>query len=249
MPPITIDLFSEGKTEQGIAEKLCSRGICPYKLEERGGGGEDRMLFNLSVRLKDWFDLALEGREPLRILVLRDLDSHQNKTVKGICDGVSERVKRHHPQSEFVRSVEHDNVFKLQSDLSGLHLALHVANDRYSSEFIKTTIDDYVLKLALCSNTAASLLESCKKAGWEITTEELMNKVQSEIPALLKRNRIPLIEAKDCIRLYATVLQAHASPAVFAGKVLEHAEESDIKETFSSLLAAIQLLVGEANPI
>src|SRR5215475_10669035 len=115
MPPITIDLFSEGKTEKGIAEKLCRRGICPFRLEERGGGGEDRMLLNFSVWLKDWFDLALGGREPLRILVMRDLDSHQNKTVKGICDGVLERVKRHHPQVEFAKSAEHGNVFKLQS--------------------------------------------------------------------------------------------------------------------------------------
>jgi hypothetical protein len=242
MPPISIDVFSEGKTEKGVIDKLCVRGICAHQMEERGGGGEDNMLSNLSTQLRRWFDLALAEREPLNILILRDLDSHEGKTIRRLCDSVSDRVKRHHPGAGLFSLANFDNAFKLNAAIPGLRLALHIANDCCRPEFIKTTIDDYVLKLALRQNTVTSFLASGQIGKSGVTTEQLIQKVETEIPALLDRNKIPLVEAKDFIRFYAAVLRAHTSPAVFAGKVLEHADEDDIRRVFASLLACIQFL-------
>lgn len=249
MPPISIDVFSEGRTEKGIIEKLQGRGLCPYRLDERGGGGEDEMLRNLSVQLRRWFDLTLADRATLRILVLRDLDSHQGRTIERLCESTLDRVKRHHPNSRLVPVAGHDNIFKLQAEIPSLRMALHIANDRYRPEFIKTTIDDYVLKLAIRQTTAAALLSSGRQEKTGITMEQLVHKVQEEIPALLNRNNIPLTEAKDYLRFYAAVLRAHTSPAVFAGKVMEHAGEDDIKEVFAPLLAAIQFLGEDVDSV
>jgi len=198
MPPITIDVFSEGKTEKEVIEKLCSRGICPHVLKERGGDGEQAMLRKLNVQLRAWFDLSPEQREPLRILVLRDLDTHNNRTIEGLCASVSNIVRRYHADASLAAHLNYDHVFTLQNGPFGLCLALHIANHRYQQEFIKSTIDDYVLNLALRATTAQALLQVCHKDDWTITADQLLIKVRNEIPELLSQNGIPrLVEAKE----------------------------------------------------
>lgn len=250
----SIDIFSEGQTEKGIIEKLCQRGICSLSVEERGQGGEQEMLRKLGVRLRAWFDLAQDQRELLYILVLRDLDSHNNKTVDSICSSTLSLVRRHDISASLEPLPEHDNVFRLRSNTPRLRLILHIACHGCFQQSIKTTIDDYVLTLALRPATAKLLLERKRKSGllqqpqrnWEIGEAELIEKVKQEIPDLLHKNKIPpLMEAKEYLRFYAAVLQDHTTPAVFASKVLTHAEEQDIREVFAPLLAAIQLLSGD----
>jgi len=248
MPPITIDVFSEGKTEREIAGKLCRRGICPHELKERGGGGEQEMLRKLSLLLRNWFDLAQEQRELLRILVLRDLD--EGRTIDGLCESTLNVVRRHHTSARLISHLNYDHVFTLQTDLSGLRLALHIANHRYHQEFIKSTIDDYVLNLALRPATAEALLQNCRKEDWIITTDKLVSKVRDEIPELLRQNGIPkLVEAKVYVRLYAALLQMATTPAIFAGKVLEHAQTDDVQEVFAPLLAAVHFLGSDSTSI
>jgi hypothetical protein len=247
MPPITIDVFSEGKTEKEIIEKLHQRGIIPYRPEERGGGGDREMLRRLKVRLRAWFDLAQDQREPLLILVLRDLDTH--RTISGLRDSISNIVRQHISDASLVVHPTHHNVFTLQAGISGLRLALHIASQRYHQGFIKSTIDDYVLNLALRGTTAQSLLQDCRSEDWTITADQLMNKVRDEIPALLSQNGIPrLVEAKEYIRLYAALLQTHTSPPVFAQKAVAHARDDDLREVFAPLLAAVQSLEADSAP-
>jgi hypothetical protein len=184
----------------------------------------------------------------LRILVMRDLDSHQGRTVDRLCESVLNIVRRHHNESSLIPHPNHDNVFALQTELSGLRLALHIANRPYRRDFIKSTIDDYVLNLSLRRLSAQALLHECRRDDWTLTAEQLLNKVQNEIPALLVGNGIPrLIEAKEYVRLYAAVLQIATTPAVFAAKVLAHAEENDIREVFAPLLAAAQFLAEDTD--
>lgn len=250
MPPITIDVFSEGKTEKGIIEILSRRRICPYRLEERGGGGENEALRKLDVRLREWFALSQDQSEPLRILVLRDLDTHRGRTIADLRSSVSNLVHRRHvAAADLAPDPTYQNVFTLPADSSGLRLALHIANRPYRPEFIKSTIDDYVLDLALRVPTAQALLQDCRRDDWTITVDGLISKVQDEIPALLSQNGIPrLVEAKEYIRLYATLLQIPTTPASFAAKVVAHAQEADIREVFAPLLAAVQFLGSSPTP-
>jgi hypothetical protein len=104
---------------------------------------------------------------------------------------------------------------------------------------LKATIDDYVLSLAFQANTVQDLV---KRKGWNVPSAEVLRKVEEEIPELLRKNRIPLQEAKDYVRLYAAVIQEHTSPAVFAEKVLAHADQDDIRSIFQPLIAAIDFL-------
>jgi hypothetical protein len=72
----------------------------------------------------------------------------------------------------------------------------------------------------------------------------VISKIEHEIPSLLNRNGIPLLEAKDYVRLYAAVLQEHTSPPTFAKKTLAHAEPDDVREIFAPLLAAVEFVRG-----
>jgi hypothetical protein len=113
----------------------------------------------------------------------------------------------------------------------------------------ETTIDDYVLKVALQLVMANRLIESHKKPDWTITPERLISKIDSEIPSLISSNGINLKEAKDYARFLAAVLRSNASPQRLAAQVLSHAEEANIKEVFKALLSAIQFLGDQESSL
>ncbi len=249
-----IDVFSEGKTEKEIFTQFAKRILTDIEFQERGGGGVDEMLKSLQLLLKDHVALQLEARPQLNVLVVRDCDEHLNQTVEFVCDDTLEYIQSYFQNAVFQADTTHQNIFNLQAEAPTLKLVLHVADKKYMPDFVKATIDDYVLDLALRLPTIKILLAKKKSEGerqkpkrdWQAVTEDgILNKVKSEIPALLLSNKIPpVIEAKEFLRIYATVFQEHVSPAVIAGKLLANADEKDIREIFAPLLAAIQLLAS-----
>jgi hypothetical protein len=234
--------FAEGTTGAKILEKL--KLIEPgAKKPERGGKDEINKL------IIDVLAPGL-GTEPIRCLVMRDLDSHVGETSEGIKNSVEGTLQRLFQEGGFDhKSVllkphsEHANVYTFQATDPDFKVALHIATYCCLNHFVKSTVDDYVLNLALRGNTAESFLQKNRQRNWTIAAEALIDKVRQEIPVLLQKNGIPpLGEAKDYVRLYAAVLQMHTSPPVFAERTLAHAQESDIREVFAPLLAAAQFL-------
>lgn len=239
-------VFVQGDTEIKVLEKLkLSR---PDALRRKPGNKDDinnRMIDALGPRL---------GAEAIRCLVMRDLDSNAGETVDGVRGGVEEALRSLFDERGFasqnvslIAYDTHDNVFTFQATDPNIKVALHIATYRCLSHFIKSSVDDYVLNLALRYNTVESFLQQKRDRKWTITTETLINEVRREIPALLQRSGIPQLgEAKDYARLYAAVLQTHTSPPVFAEKTLAHAQDSDIQEVFAPLLAAAQFLSDDS---
>src|SRR5262249_10193855 len=190
------------------------------------------------------------GVEPIRCLLMRNLDSYAGETIDGIRSGVEQALRRMFDErgfaSQSVSLIAHDrydNVCAFQAIEPNIKVALHIAAYRCLGHFIKSTIDDYVLNLALRYGTVESFLQESRSRNWNIGVETLLNEVRREIPSLLQRNGIPqLREAKDYARLYAAVLQIDTSPPVFAERTMAHSQESDIREVFAPLLAAAQFL-------
>ena len=247
-----IAVYSEGATEKNVIAKLCERKLIAPDLEERGGDGEKTMMRKLRLAVRAWYESAKTPRKDLRILVLRDLDTHEKKTIDVICKSTADVIRTYDSSAQLLPHETYVNVFVLKTELASLQLVLHIASQPYLESFAKATIDDYVLKLALLETTAKALLQNKKEAGmqknpkrdWQIDAPALQKKVIEEIPTLLSQNKIPaLIEAKEYVRFYATLLQEHSSPATFAGKVLAHAEEKDIREVFAPLLASTQSFI------
>jgi hypothetical protein len=241
------DVFIEGHTEPKILEKL--KLTRPEAVRRNPGGKDDiykRMIDTLGPRL---------GAEPIRCLVMLDLNSHDGETVDGIRKGVELALRRLFDERGFssqnvslIAHDGHDNVFTFQATEPNIKVALHVAARRCLEHFIKSSVDDYVLNLALRYGTVESFIQENRNRNWSIGADSLINEVRREIPALLQKNGIPqLREAKDYTRLYAAVLQMDTSPPLFAERTLARAQESDIQEVFAPLLAAAQFLSDDPS--
>jgi len=236
---MTIHYFYEGKTEKEVLGGLKKFSGSEWKPHDAEGKG------NLNQKIVDILGPML-GQEPIRGLILRDLDSHDGETMERIVQGVTGALKKAFDsrklESSLVRLNQHpghNNVFTLDIEQLDFHLALHIAVYRWREDFIKSTIDDYILDLALNPVTAGHLAQ---KLG--ITGERLIHKMTIEIPDLLKKNGITLAEAKDYVGLYAAVIKKHTSPPVFAKKTMANAEETQLRQVFAPLLAAIDFVGG-----
>lgn len=239
---MSIIALAEGKTEEKILQKL--NVITPKTQPIFASSGKQAVLDRLKNEV-----FAVLGDEPIRLLILLDLDTHEEETIETIVQRVTDRlrhafIERKYDGSLVTLSCHSDfpNVYKMSLDQPDIRLALHIANDRWCEDFIKTTIDDYVLALALKPGTAD---EFARDLGIK-NGDQLIKKITQEIPDVLNHNEIKLVEAKDYVRLYAAVIKAHTSPAVFAEKTLSHAPKEEIDKTFASLLAAVKVL-GVSN--
>lgn len=240
-----VDVFAEGATEEKVLQQLRKRVIPGLSYLPIDGKGKDQVNIQVARRLGQ----KIEEHVAVRALVMRDLDAHEGETEAGIVQSVRETLRRvinvrisgATPFIEFVQHPEHPSVYTLELSRPDLRLALHIATYRWRDEFIKATMDDYVLSLAVKPTTALTLIAQKK---WPTTPAEVLSKVTIEIPGLLSNNGILLQEAKDFIRLYIAVIQDPTSPSVFAGKTLANANETDIRQVFASLLAAIEFVGG-----
>lgn len=239
---MSLYVFAEGKTEERVLEGIRQRILPDLALRVVKAGGKDQV----NHQMTDTLAPLLQGDDPIRCLVLRDLDEHTGETVTAIVQGVHDAVRNMiqqrmsaYPSVTLTRHPDHAAVYTLALPIPDLRLALHVATYRWRTEFIKATIDDYVLSMAAQPTTAGALIAG---KGWSVAPEEVLHKVTAEIPALLDANGILLQEAKDYIRLYAAVIQEHTSPPVFASRTLKHADETDLRRVLAPLLAAIAFL-------
>ena len=232
---MTVHVFFEGSTEEKVIAKVCPTNTT--KMIQVNGKE------NINPKLRDTLG-PLMGQEPIRCLVLRDLDAHDGETPERIVQSLSDALRRMF-EERGVQSVspdlqqlpDHTNVFVWASAQPDIRVALHIADYRWKADFIKATIDDYILNLALEPDIARALAQKIA-----IDPHRLIKKITEELPALLSRNDIQLVEAKDYVRLYAAVIKAHTSPPVFAQKTLSHADGDKIRATFAPLLAAYTYL-------
>jgi hypothetical protein len=233
---MSVYLFFEGSTEETVIKHLFSDRK-PKPISARGKGG-------LNVTLISTLG-PLVSTQPIRCLVLRDLDAHEGETpqrlIQSLSDALSrmltERTGAILPQFELLNS--YDNVWTWSCEQPDIRVAFCLAAYRWKPEFIKATIDDYILALSLEPSIAARLAERV-----EVSAETVIAKITQELPALLAANGIQLVESKDYVRLYAAVVKSHTSPAVFAQKVLSHISDEQMQHQFAALIAAMTFLEG-----
>ena len=237
---MSIYVFVEGETEARVLKAIEEK----MQLEMEIGEGRGKHQINRDLVMK--LGPILEKGDSIRCLVLRDLDAHTGETVETIVQSVRDTVNRMlqervpgTPAVTLSPLPDFPSVYALAISRPDFCLALHIATYRWREEFVKATIDDYVLLLAVQPTTAHALIA---EKGWQVTADDVLRKVTAEIPDLLTANGIRLQEAKDYVRLYAAVIQEHTSPPVFAQKVIAHVDEGNWKSVFAPLLAAIQFL-------
>lgn len=250
---MSILIFPEGHTEDRVWRHFLK--------EEEGKLGiskkDDDKPFEFSKdRVYKQFENSigsLLGKRPIKALLMVDWDAHNNQTPERevqrlttvIQNLLSKRQSQIAPSDlplhpSFKPHEKHSNVYLLKMPVLPLHVALHIATKRWADTFIKSTIDDYILELALRPTTIANFL---RHKRWEQPEPaEIVKKVVQEIPDLMRRNNIPLLEAKTYTRWFAALMQESTSPPIFASLVLKNAAPEDTNKVFGPLLAAIGFL-------
>jgi hypothetical protein len=236
---MTIEVFYEGKTEGKVCLKLAEITQVD-DVDFRSSDGKDKLNKIVETRL-----LKLSRGQPIRFLILRDMDEGENEErILQSMTGTLQRVLVEREISvaklDLMPHPKHANVYTLLVPTLDIRVAVHLATKRWRDSFNKSTIDDYVLELALRPNTVEKLA-----ANLGIVADHLITKITDELPDLLRRNGIGLTEAKDYVRLYAAVTKSHTSPPVFAEKTMANADEQDVCEVFQPLIAAFEF-VGSA---
>jgi hypothetical protein len=239
---VTIYTFPEGKTEKTILSHLGRLvGMDDDEFQHIAVNGKKDLNPKMIAALG-----PLLGQQAIRALRLEDLDSHQGETPEQIVQSVTDALRRMFEQREadtlplhLSPHSDHPHIFTLDIPQLEFRLGLHIAAYRWQASFIKSTIDDFVLALALEPATATGLARPLN-----LESELLVRKITEEIPSLMVKNKSPLFEAKDYVRFYAAVVRAFTSPPVFAKRTLTHAEEKKIREVFAPLLAALEFLRG-----
>src|SRR5262249_3812622 len=152
------DCFCEGSTEENVLAKLGLAKL-PRPADTRTGKN------TINQRLKDVLGPKL-GVEAVRALVMRDVDLHVGETPAAIKLSVENAFKNLFVERGFDATQvalnlhpTYSNLYIFQIDTPDVRLALHLADYRYSEQFIKATFDDYVLALALQTATAEAMLQ------------------------------------------------------------------------------------------
>ena len=202
------------------------------------------------------------GVKPIRYFVLTDLDEHIGETpqsVIGSIKGALEELYKDYPLINIELSQLDKNKFPGIYTFSSSHpdfkICLHIANfpdiNNNIGKFIKSTIDDYILKIALMPDTLNNLHryltgEYKYRNRLNIKTPDVIKeKVVNEIRELLKNNGISLNEAKEFIRIYTIVTLFSPHLPSFAGEIISYASDEDLKEVFASLIESVNYLKGD----
>ncbi len=233
-----IQVFAEGKTEEKVIEKL--KQFFPGRtFQTFDCRGKNRINGEIVTKLGPSI-----GQQSVRAIILRDLDDGENN--QQIIQSISDRLiqlfleRKINAVPQFQQLPSHKNVFIWKSISLDFHIAVHIADYRWNTNFTKSTIDDLVLQLALDQGVAAHLAQRQKV---HVGGQVIIQKVTQEIPTLLQQNGFPpLSEAKDYVRLYAAVIRMHTSPPVFATNVLANTDDHILQKNFASIIAAIGAL-------
>jgi hypothetical protein len=250
--------FFEGDTERSVLETL---KIIPRRQRAKDEGGKSQ----INERIKNTLGPKLGG-ESVRCLILRDLDSHVNETSAAIKQSVVDCFRNLFRERGFDEKTftltphtNHQNVFVFAAAIPDIKVALHVAEYKYAAQFKNATIDDYIVNLALRTETVQQLIRSKREArrkefleamsgddeAAKISqiAEAVVKKVLEEIPHLLQANNFPALkEAKQYLQVFSAITQEPKSPAVITKDIIQSATDNDKEEVLASLLVAINFV-------
>ena len=250
--------FFEGATERAVLENL---KVIPRQQRDKDEGGKSQ----INDRIKNTLGPKLGG-ETVRCLILRDLDSHVDETSAAIKQSVVDCFKGLFRERGFddavVKLAPHEqfqNVFVFASASPNLKVALHVAEYKYKEQFKNATIDDYILDLALRTETVHQLIQNKKPIRRKEFLDALMGedevakvnqiaaavikKVTEEIPRLLQDNNFPALkEAKQYLQFFSAITQEPKSPSVITKDIIKCASDKARNEILAPLFAALKFL-------
>src|ERR1051326_3838871 len=230
---MTFYFFYEGPTEEKVLEQLIDSFFSKTWWENKKfpnkalkvNLGKDSLTRNIISVLGP--EIGLNKINCLAMLDL-DLDKDGNpQTVPTITNKIENALERL-LKERLADSIPvilrqypgFNNLYTFQYFPANFKFALFIADKKHLTHFVRSTMDDYILNIILHPPITISLMKKhCTKYGWTIDNQKLANKVKNEIPELLNRNGIPLLQdAKIYVRFFIDIIHEECSPSIFAGK-------------------------------
>jgi hypothetical protein len=245
----------EGVTEENLLEKLKKKQIIHYDTPVKcKSKGFKREIINILKPLSGESETFDEEGDSIGIVMFHDMDSGKRiddirKSTEDAVNEALEIVKR--DRLSFSESPKYPNVYFIRNRSPAFDFVLHIAQRNHAKglpSFENCTTDDYILDLAIRTRTIEGLKEfqEAKKNNSLLTAREIQKKIVKEIPSILEKNGITLKEAKGFVNLYIAVLQIGGEGSLryreLPGKVVEHAQEEDVREVLESWIAAFHMI-------
>jgi hypothetical protein len=245
-------------TEKAILKTLASKlaiGFSPEVNEpppHRGGKS------TIKVRLERLLPQFLQPAfPPSRILVMRDVDTNEGESINALKNEYEGVLTQMSQQAGNISPIQlqsltgHSNVFTFALARPDFRIAFHFADEQRHgfTGFVKQTTDDYMLRLLECQNSVNGIFQRiCTRPrtpslAWAPGTDAtVVRQIESQIRQHVGDVRLPsYLEAKYYLTVYAMIVREYGEDK-FIEWLIDGADTSDVRDTFSSLIAAIDFL-------
>ncbi len=238
MAGMEILIVTEGATEREVGKVLHDRGILSPAAKPRPAGwisplGQRREGYEQvigALKEKDTLNTLRTSSTQERLLLI--FDQEEDPTPQARVHIIGSELGL-----TFTEKAGYANLFECKEQ--SLHTLLHISNPDIPA-INRRDFDGYILQL-LQSSTKTAIAR--KLLDNDDLIDKLLQKAEQEIPDLMHRNNYPWTHTKSWLYAYITAFQFRQSHVWFAGEVIRHAPEDQLRNIFRSLITAWDILV------
>lgn len=229
---IEIFVITEGATEREVGKVLYERAILSQQARPKPPDWKGQQREGAEQILRGMVDLVsslLQSSQQERLLLV--FDQEDAPTPQARAEWIGKQISL-----TFVphRYPQFSNLFI--SENAGLRVLLHISNAVIPGSS-RGDFDGYILQL-LQGAEKVQIAQKIIGNNAPVSAQQLLDKAERELTALMQQNGYPWTHAKSWLYGYITAFQQRVSHVAFAKKVVEYAEEAELRRTFKTLIIA-----------
>lgn len=225
-------VITEGATEREVGRVLYSRAVLSQQASPKPPDWKGQQREGAEQILKQMAPLVpslLQSSQQERLLLVFDQEDAPTPQVRAEWIGKQLRLAfAPHRYPQF------SNLFI--SENASLRVLLHISNAVMPGSS-RGDFDGYILQL-LQGAGKVQIAQKIIGNNAPVSAQQLLDKAEKEMTALMQQNGYPWTHAKSWLYGYITAFQQRVSHVAFAKKVVEYAEEAELRRTFETLIIA-----------
>lgn len=256
---VGVAVYTEGPTEWYVTRKLWQRKILNELTFINHDSEPGKMIIGeVKSALKkllngDTIEITGYLITPPSDRILLMFDQEKMSSPSDVKDELEKHIQRFNPTFEFHPHNEFSNVFtgKLSIQENLISIAIHVAEKEFCLNDRNKDFDGYILEL-LKNETGQSIIRQILTDNKIIKLSKLREIIENDpdfagivhklgekdIPSLIESNNWPILRSKTILYSYITALQIGKSHVWLCEKVIDKADEQNLRTVFASLIAA-----------
>lgn len=256
---VSVDVYVEGPTEWYVARKLYKKGVLSEGkfLPDRD---QPMIIGDVVSSLDKLVDPNNEGKTGILInpanKILLMYDQEKLATPSVVISKIEDRLNEFDIDYNIQQHTEFTNVFigKISIEERDNSFAIHVADKLFCRNDNNKDFDGYILEL-LKNENGLSIVKQILTDNKIIKISKLRKSIENEpdlaekvkklgeidIPSLIEsnsENKWQILRSKTFLYSYITALQIGKSHVWFCEKVIDKADDGNLRHIFSSLIAA-----------